>query len=960
MKASRLAPILTVRRRAQRRLRQQRSLSAFNRRAGMGLAAALLILLAVGTLLVVWAYSSLASDLPSLSKIPAMLAASDHYLQPARFYDRTGQHLVASLANPGIIRRFIPIDGQKSEHLPDALVAAIQTTLDPNFYQHPGFEWNDLASDRTSTLAQRLVADLLLSDEEPSLRKNLRQRLLAAQLTATYGRQQVLEWYLNSAYFGHLAYGVEEAAQLYLGKPASQLDWAESALLAAVAQAPALNPLDAPEDALQRQGKVLAELELQGKVTAQQAVDAAGEVLEFQPEPEQVDNLALAFTSLASEQVSEAVGRFRLERGGLIVRTTLDYDLQQQLVCTTRTQLQRLLPENRDNPPTADESCPAANLLPTLSFGSTDTIPTDLAASAVILDAQTGQVLAMIGDTTLQNGESSVLQAHPSGSLLTPFIYLSGFTHGYGPASLVWDIPASLPSNQADQQNPDGTFHGPKRLRVALANDYLAPSAQMLDSLGAASVWDTAALFGLPDFGADALPFEGGKLSPLQAAQAYGVFANQGVFAGQIQVDGSLGFSVILRIEDAQERTWLDASKPVERPIISQALAYLVNQVLSDEAARWPSLGYPNALEIGQTAGAKLGQVANDGDIWALGYTPQRVSAVWVGSRSLQEDAPKLDARLPAALWHALIQYAGKQQTNRGWSTPLGISQVEICDPSGLLPTTACPNVVTEYFLSGSEPTSYDTLYRKVQINRETQRLATVFTPPELVEESVYMIVPAEARQWAESTGLPVPPSLYDTIQPQAQLLDAHITSPALFAAVKGKLDIIGTAGGEDFASYSLQIGQGLNPQSWLQIGEQGAAAVQEGTLVSWDSSQQADGLYALRLMVVRQDQRVETAVIQVTVDNTPPEVHLLYPHDGQALVPPSNGIMIVQAEASDAVGVIKVDWYLDGQLQGSQPEPPFSFPLRAAAGEHTLAVKVYDRAGNLAQSQLKFTVLNP
>jgi membrane peptidoglycan carboxypeptidase len=959
MKTGRLMPLLAIRHRERRRLRQQHSSGANTRRMVMGLGAVLLLLLAAGSLLTVWVYVILTQDLPSAAKIPALLAAGDgNFLQPARFYDRTGAYLLASLDNPGITRRYIPIDIRKPEHLPTALVTAIQVTLDPGFWQHTGFEWNDLTSDKAGTLAQRLVADLLLADETPSLRRNIRQRLLAAQLTSVYGRDKVLEWYLNSAYFGHLAYGVEEAAQLYLGKPASQLDWAEAALLAAVSQAPALNPLDAPEDARQRQRLVLDQLKTTGKITSQQAIQALSEILVFRAEPAQPENLARAFTTLAAEQVTASVGRFRLERGGLVVRTTLDYDLQQQLVCTTRTQLQRMLPENRDNPPVVEESCPAARLLPTLPFNAGETIPADLAASAVVIDPQSGQVLAMLGDTDLLDGESAVLQTHPSGSLLTPFIYLNGFTHGFSPASLVWDIPSSLPASAAGQQNPDGIFYGPKRLRLALANDYLVPAAQMLHQVGAVSVWGMAGSFGLPDFSGDNLPFEGGRLSPLQAAQAYAVFANQGVLAGQPKPGGALQPSVLLEVKDVQGRTWLEESSAATRPIISEALSYLVNQVLSDETARWPSLGYPNPLEIGQPAGAKLGQVANGRDAWAAGYTTQRVGVVWMGSRALQGDGQRLDPRIPAGLWHAFIQYSTRQSPSRGWQMPLGISQVEVCDPSGLLPTTVCPNVVTELFLSGNEPTSSDNLYRKVQINRETQRLATVFTPPELVDERIFMIVPPEARQWAEATGLPVPPTLYATIQPPPLLPDVHISTPVLFATAGGTQIIRGSAEGADFASYTVQVGQGLNPQAWLQVGEEGKTPVKEGDLVSWDTRQQPDGLYAVRLVVVRQDQRVQTAVIQVTVDNTRPEVALLYPLAGQEISLPSSGTVILQAEASDAVGLVQVEWWLDGNLLGSQAILPFSFPWQADPGEHSLLVKAYDRAGNLAQSQeITFTV---
>jgi hypothetical protein len=267
--------------------------------------------------------------------------------------------------------------------------------------------------------------------------------------------------------------------------------------------------------------------------------------------------------------------------------------------------------------------------------------------------------------------------------------------------------------------------------------------------------------------------------------------------------------------------------------------------------------------------------------------------------------------------------------------------------------------VVSEIFLSGNEPTGYDNLFRKFQINRETGWLATVFTPPELVEEQIFMMVPPEARLWAEATGLPVPPAQYDTIAAVPVQPDVHITSPSLYSTVSGTLSIQGTASGEGLASFRLQVGQGMNPQAWLQIGAEETVPVEEGELAAWDTSQQPDSLYALRLVVVRQDRQVSTAVIQVTVDNTPPTAGVAYPANGDTLKLPSLGILILQAQASDVIGLERVEFWLDGSLLGSLGAAPFSYPWQVAAGEHRLLVNAYDKAGNLGQSEeVKFTIV--
>jgi len=509
---------------------------------------------------------------------------------------------------------------------------------------------------------------------------------------------------------------------------------------------------------------------------------------------------------------------------------------------------------------------------------------------------------------------------------------------------------------------------------MALVNDYLAPAAQLLAQIGPDVVWSSSVPFGLPSLTGDSLPFSGGSLSPLQAAQAFGVLANQGVMAGQAASGdgGSLRLSTLLQVQDNTSNTLLDWTEPTVRPIISAPLAYLVNQVLSDEPARWPSLGSSNPLAIGRQAAAKLGQTSDGQDTWSVGYTPQRVGAVWIGLKqglgnpvsSNGSDAatggqnanqpgspPRLDARWAAGAWHALMQYASRDLPVSRWTPPPGISTVNVCDPSGLLPTPACPNVVGEVFITGNEPTTGDNLYQTFEIDSETGRLATVFTPPSLVIEKTYLVTPPEARPWAAASGLPLPPDQYDDIQAPPVLPDAHITLPGLYTVVRGTVKISGTAGGEDFVSYQVQVGHGLNPTEWFQVGDISSQPVTEGTLANWDSTQVDDGLYALRLVVVRQDQHVETAVIQVTVDNTSPTVSVVYPSPGQIYNTLKGQTILMQALVSDAIGPVRVEWWVDGNLVSTTNQPPYSLPWVGGPGSHSLVIKAYDQAGNEADT---------
>jgi membrane carboxypeptidase/penicillin-binding protein PbpC len=294
--------------------------------------------------------------------------------------------------------------------------------------------------------------------------------------------------------------------------------------------------------------------------------------------------------------------------------------------------------------------------------------------------------------------------------------------------------------------------------------------------------------------------------------------------------------------------------------VVAPALAYLMNHSLSDETARASNTG---VLNVGTRAALKTGQTVEALDAWAIGYSPSRVVAVWNGTRTTSPLQGDLNGVSPV-LWNALMQVASQNLPREDWSVPEGVSVINVCDPSGMLPTPDCPNVVNEVFLSGNEPIQPDNMYRRYSINRETGLLATVFTLPQLVEERVYLVVPSDARSWAESAGLEIPPASYDVIQAPALNPDVNIASPELFSEVGGVIQVTGTASGTDFASYRVLVGQGLNPGEWIQIGE-GDAPITNGSLAEWDTIG-LSGLYAVQLQVIRTDQSVDTAIIQVTI----------------------------------------------------------------------------------------------
>jgi membrane carboxypeptidase/penicillin-binding protein len=919
-------------------------------------------------------------NLPSPETIALQLEPPDGLLlRPTRFYDRTGVHLIHTVENPAIEKRqYLPLDtgdeeSSNQELLPSNLVSATIAISDPTFWSNPGFSIQGIREGAHTTIAQKVVLNLLLLDEPPSMLREIRERVLASQIIHEIGRVKVMEWYLNNSDYGSLAYGAQAAAQVYFGKTAPELNLAEASILAATAESPELNPFDSPLTALERGKIVIDAMAGQGLINAKQAAAAKNTEVNFQePVPSQ-NILAPAFIDLAWEYLSKTIPIDRLKRGGFDITTTLDYDLQTQTSCTTRIHLARIHSESGTNIEKIADTCPASQLLPTLnldrdSSGNTS-FGKDLSANVVVFDPVTGQILALVAESpsVLKAGE---ILPHSPGSLTTPFIYLTAFTRGFNPASLVWDIPldeSGLTTEETGQQK------GPMRLRNALANDHLIPAIKVLQQIGIENVRRTAGQLGLTSFSIDVqnhnpsncpecqFVLRGDEITLIEAVQAFGVLANQGFLIGQpsgrVNPDGlePIRAATVLNVVDATNRTEPIVTEVQTRPVISSQLAYLMTHILSDETARWSSLGHPNPLEIGRPTGAKMGKTTDGNDVWTVGFTPQLVVGVWMGVPPLGENL-QVPPKVASTLWYAVIQSATQDVPVEDWQVPASITTLDICDPSGMLPTLQCPTIVSEVFLSDQVPTLPDTLYQSYQINKETDRLATVFTPPNLIEERIYLNVPPNASAWAESIGLETPPETYDVIYTPAMSPNAQIEYPSMFGTVHGLVTVKGSASGEDFISYRLQTGEGLNPTGWTVVEGDRLTPVTDGILGTWDTSG-LNGLYALQLIVLRENQRVDTATIQVTLDNLPPTVNIPYPGEGDSFISKIDKTITFLVEASDNLGIAKVEYKIDNRLVVTQIQPPFAYPWQSEPGEHTLTVKATDRGGNNASTSVTFQV---
>ena len=907
-----------------------------------------------------WFYASITRNLPSIEKISSLLEPPDGlYLHPTIFYDRSGTHPIYTLENPAISEReyfHLEQDTGIPEYIPNAFVAA----SDPFFWTHPGFNYLPNRISQKS-ITQRLCDELLLWREPASWQLEIRERILALQLTSQKGRQKILEWYLNSAYFGHLAYGLDSAAKIYFDKEPQDLSLAEAAMLAAISEAPALNPQDTPKAAIERQQIVLDEMVKYGFINEKEAQRAKNERLTFKQSAEPEQKIAPAFIGYVLNQITPIIPIEKIEHGGFQIITTLDFDLQIQALCTQQIFMSRMREDASEPDELFGQPCKTGRLIQTFSISQTK-LPNELNTNLIIYDQHKGEILALVGQTD-KSANPSMLSTHEAGSMITPFIYLTAFTRGFNPASMIWDIQPSSSDPNNTIPNPDGLYHGPIRLRIALANDYLNPAERILQQIGEDNVIITAHQLGLNSIQEPLLP--DGKFSDLlHLVQAFGIFANQGIAIGQESSSPQDNMPPqpisLFKIIDNSGSIWFEQDQPTAQPIISQQLSYLITNILADEPARWQSMGHPNLLEIGRPTAVKTGFSQNYTNVWTIGYTPQIVVGVWAGSSS---DSNKnyrdpLSLKISAALWRGLIQYITSDFPAKEFAKPPGVSTVRVCDPSGMLPTPQCPTLVNEVFLSGNEPTQYDNLFQTIKTNRETKHLATIFTPPELIEENTYMIVPPEAKEWAEKAGIATPPTEYDVINIPHTIENSNISSPSIFSYVSGKVDILGTAKGDNFISYRVQVGKGLNPNAWILIQEDTKKSVTDGLLAEWDTTTFKDGLYALQLIVLRNNQRIDTATIQLTLDNQPPEITIPYPTENETINYKPGGRITFRADVNDNTGISRVDFYIGTRLIDSISFPPYVTNWNLSPGEFRLRVRVNDLAGNTSEESVKFDVI--
>lgn len=831
--------------------------------------------LALGTAIAAIGYVSIANDLPN----PAELEERASDFETARFYDRNGNQLYA-LADPNTGNRTrVPL-AQISPYVLSATIA----TEDSRFYTNPGFDPIGIARavlqaaqegeavSGASTITQQLVRAILLSEDERterSFRRKVREIILAAELARTYEKNTILELYLNEIYYGNLAYGIEAAAETYFNKRAADLTLAEASLLAGLPQSPALwDPYTAPDKAIGRQSEVLTLMLADGYITQQEAQAALDEMNTrvYTMRPQEVTISYPHFTFTVLQQAEDLLGAQSLYRGGLRIYTTLDPAAQQLAEQTVTNQRPTIVNAGANN------------------------------AAMVVLKPDSGEILALVGsvdfnDESISGQVNMALAPRQPGSTIKPLVYLSAMELGWTPSTLIWDVQTQFGDGANAPyvpKNYDDEFHGPLRLRPSLGNSYNIPAVKALEFVGVCNFITNVQKIGLTalqdpgcaevgqprNYGL-ALALGGGEIPPLQMAGAFATLANQGRYIKPY---------AITRIEDNLGAILYQHTAPTENQVIRPEHAYLLADILADNNARQPEFGTNNPLVIsGHRVAAKTGTSGSSNadvrDAWTIGFTPEVVTAVWVGNTDNQPIARGQSGGLLAApIWNGFMTQYLASHAPVDFIRPSTVVDVEICADSGTRPSQSCPSRRTELFAADQlPPDSNQDFLQNVSIDLWSNLRATDGCTESVFEASFVSLLtsgsPAVqtrerdlAKQWIENSGsgqawaasrnialpLRLPPD--QTCDPNNRpRLD--ITQPTEGSEVLGNVEIRGTVLGPNYQGYQVEYGLGQDPGGWGLVQERRPDAITDGVLANWDTAtQESGGVFTVRVIIFGPD----------------------------------------------------------------------------------------------------------
>lgn len=608
----------------------------------------LLLIFLIFTAIYSYLLLKLAVQLPS----PALLSVAPKQLT-TQILDRNGKLL------------FQFYDGQNRQPidihtLPKYVINATIAIEDKHFYSHMGFDIEGIIRaakanfdgegivEGGSTITQQLIKNTLLTPDKTFKRK-LKEVVLAFWAERLYTKDEILQMYLNEAPYGGPAWGIEAASRTYFGKEAKDLNLAEAAFLAGLTAAPTeYSPFGIhPEKGKERQQEVLRRMVEEGYIDKSQAEGALAFKLEFKSQA--VDIKAPHFVMYVRSLLASKYGERMVSQGGLKVVTTLDLDLQDmasEAVSRNIAQLSYLKVGN---------------------------------GAAMITDSKNGQILAMVGSKDYFEAGSGnynvALAIRQPGSSIKPITYAAGFLQGYSPATILLDGPTSFPQTDGKSYSPvnyDGRFHGPQTIRTSLGSSYNVPAVKMLALVGLPNMIQLARDMGITTFASPdnyglSLTLGGGGVRLIDMMTVYGTFATNGTRHLS---------EAILTVYDSNGNVLEDHRQVEGKQVLSENVAYLISNILSDAVARMPAFGPHSLLEIpGHTVAVKTGTSDDKKDNWTFGYTPEYVVGTWVGNNDNSPMDPMLTSGITGAtpIWHDIMTALLKNKPDLAFSRPSGI-----------------------------------------------------------------------------------------------------------------------------------------------------------------------------------------------------------------------------------------------------------------------------------------------
>ncbi len=879
-------------------------------------------------------YNSYADQLPDAS----IIEQQQDDFQTVRIYDRTGANLLYESVDPRPFRgdrTFIALD-QMSPWVWQAAVSL----EDRNFFENPGINLRGLlrafvsnvqggAVQGGSSITQQLIKNVVIPVEEraqQSYARKIKEVILALEVTRRYDKEKILEWYLNYNFYGNLAYGVEAASQVYFGKSSAELSLAESAMLAAIPQYPALNPIDNPEDAKERQIITLNAMAEAGVITQAEADAAAVVELSLRTSvAERFDILtaphfALYVLERVKDEFNTAEDPFFIWRNGLEVYTTIDVNLQKYAEQVAREQVAKLDEQGKN----------ASN------------------AAVVVLNNDTGEILAMVGSLDYNNDEidgqvNVATSERQPGSSFKPIVYLTALEEGQTAGTMILDVATAFPESDGTYyraENYDRQYHGPVSLRNALARSYNIPAVRVLDDVGVADALRTAHRLGINGLNRGlgyyglSLVLGGGEVTLLDQTYAYSVLGNGGTMVGEpvLPEEVAPGFRnlnpvALLQVRDSEGNVLKKYEAPTAERVVNAEVAYIMADMMSDDVARAPAFGANTDLTLpDRKLAAKTGTTNGFKDNWTMGFTPQFTVGVWVGNTDNEsmENVTGLSGAAP--IFNAVMRRLHEGQPVEWYERPPNITDRTICTPSGLLPTPSCPGSAqrNEIFVAGTEPTAQDNIWQTFDLDAATGQIATASTPPEQIKQEAFQILPVEAADWVTESGIPQPPVSEGIAADEALVAydpDASITSPTLNGYIGKTVEIKGNARG---GSHKLEIGRGLEPTEWTMIGSERGDEVVNGVLQTLDTVPLGEGVFTLRLTVNRPE-GPKTWLTPVTIDNAPPTVVMSEPKADRLYVMEDDEQININAIVNDTWAIGKVEFVLDGAVIGTATVAPFN-----------------------------------